>query len=208
MSILTDSARSAVFRDGQIIIAMESGSEIRFPVAKNPRLAQGTAKQLSRIEISPFGIHWPDLDEDLSFRGLLAGDYGQHQKVEPSSRANSHQPSRVGRRRKAWASRGPVGARARWLSLTLIVSAWSVRWQHGSRDYPEFSMKTYTAIVEKCPETNLFVGHVPGFPGAHSQATTLDELSQNLQEVVAMLLEDGEPLMEAHFVGTQTIRVA
>ena len=83
MSTLTDSARSAVFRDGQIIIAMESGAEIRFPVAQNPRLAHGTAEQLSRIEISPFGIHWPDLDEDLSFRGLLRGDFGQRQNVEP-----------------------------------------------------------------------------------------------------------------------------
>jgi hypothetical protein len=79
MSTLTDRALSAVFRDGQIIIAMGSGTEIRFPVAQNPRLAHGTADQLSRIEISPFGIHWPDLDEDLSFRGLLKGDYGQHQ---------------------------------------------------------------------------------------------------------------------------------
>ena len=83
MSTLTDSARAAVFRDGQIIIAMESGTEIRFPVAQNPRLAHGTAEQLSRIEISPFGIHWPDLDEDLSFRGLLRGDFGQRQNVEP-----------------------------------------------------------------------------------------------------------------------------
>jgi hypothetical protein len=86
MSILTDSARSAVFRDGQIIIAMESGAEIRFPVAENPRLAPGTTEQLSRIEISPYGIHWPDLDEDLSFRGLLRGDYGQHQNVESGRR--------------------------------------------------------------------------------------------------------------------------
>ena len=83
MSILTDNARSAAFRDGQIVIVMESGAEIRFPVASNPRLARGTAEQLSRIELSPFGIHWPDLDEDLSFRGLLVGDYGQRQKVEP-----------------------------------------------------------------------------------------------------------------------------
>ena len=80
MSILTDSAHSAVLRDGHIVISMESGVEIRFPVAENPRLALGTVKQLSRIELSPFGIHWPDLDEDLSFQGLLAGDYGQHQK--------------------------------------------------------------------------------------------------------------------------------
>ena len=82
MSTLTDSARSAVFRDGQIIIEMDSGAEISFPVAENPRLAVGTATQLSRIEISPFGLHWPELDEDLSFRGLLAGDYGQRRRVE------------------------------------------------------------------------------------------------------------------------------
>ncbi|HZR16782.1 MAG TPA: DUF2442 domain-containing protein [Verrucomicrobiae bacterium] len=84
MSILTDSARSAVFRDGHMPITMESGAEIRFPVAENPRLAHGSAEQLNRIELSPYGIHWPDLDEDLSFRGLLRGDYGQHQTVEPS----------------------------------------------------------------------------------------------------------------------------
>ena len=81
MSVLTDSARSAVFRDGEIIITMESGNEIRFPVAQNPRLAPGTAEQLGRIEISPYGIHWPELDEDLSFQGLMKGDYGQRQNV-------------------------------------------------------------------------------------------------------------------------------
>jgi predicted RNase H-like HicB family nuclease len=47
----------------------------------------------------------------------------------------------------------------------------------------------FTAVVEKCLETGLFVGYVPGFPGAHSQAETLDELNQNLREVVEMLLE-------------------
>ena len=90
--MLTDSARSAVFRDGQIVVAMASGTEIRFPVAKNPRLARGTAAQLSRIELSPFGLHWPDLDEDLSFRGLLSGDFGQHQKIEPGDPASGRRP--------------------------------------------------------------------------------------------------------------------
>src|SRR2546429_9718547 len=94
MSILTDSARSAVFRDGQIIIVMESGNEIRFPVAENSRLAHGTAEQLSRIEISPYGIHWPDLDEDPSFRALLRGDYGQHQTAAPNSPPNSSESTR------------------------------------------------------------------------------------------------------------------
>jgi predicted RNase H-like HicB family nuclease len=48
---------------------------------------------------------------------------------------------------------------------------------------------------------------LPGFPGAHAQGETLDELQINLREVVAMLLEDGEPRIEAEFVGTQTIAV-
>jgi predicted RNase H-like HicB family nuclease len=68
-------------------------------------------------------------------------------------------------------------------------------------------MKTYTAVVERCPETNLFVGYIPGFPGAHSQAATLDELNKNLKEVVEMRLEDGEPRLEAEFIGTQTVSV-
>jgi predicted RNase H-like HicB family nuclease len=68
-------------------------------------------------------------------------------------------------------------------------------------------MRVYTAVVEKCPDTNLYVGYVPGFPGAHSQAESLDELQANLKEVIEMLLEEGEPRLEADFVGTQTIMV-
>lgn len=68
-------------------------------------------------------------------------------------------------------------------------------------------MKTFTAIIEKCPDTGYFVGHIPGFPGAHSQGETIEELSANLKEVVALLLEDGEPAMEAEFVGTATVQV-
>jgi predicted RNase H-like HicB family nuclease len=66
-------------------------------------------------------------------------------------------------------------------------------------------MRTFTAIVERCPDTGLYVGYVPGFPGAHSQGATLDELHQNLREVIGMLLEDGEPTLEAEFIGTHTV---
>jgi predicted RNase H-like HicB family nuclease len=66
-------------------------------------------------------------------------------------------------------------------------------------------MRTYTAVVERCPDSGLYVGHVPGFPGAHSQAETLEELNKNLQEVIEMLLEDGEPTLQTQFVGTQTV---
>lgn len=69
-------------------------------------------------------------------------------------------------------------------------------------------MKTFTAVVEKCAETGLYVGYVPGFPGAYSQSETLDELNQNLREVIEMLLEDGEPAIEAEFIGIQTVKVA
>ena len=66
-------------------------------------------------------------------------------------------------------------------------------------------MKTYTAVVEKCSQTGLYVGYIPGFAGAHSQGETLDELKENLHEVLQMLLEDGEPPLEGEFVGTQLI---
>jgi predicted RNase H-like HicB family nuclease len=69
-------------------------------------------------------------------------------------------------------------------------------------------MRSYTAVVERDPTTGIYVGFVPGWPGAHSQGATLDELQQNLQEVVALLLEDGEPQLEAEFIGVQTVRVA
>jgi predicted RNase H-like HicB family nuclease len=54
-------------------------------------------------------------------------------------------------------------------------------------------MKTYSAVVERDSDTGLLVGYVPGFPGAHTQAESLDELNENLREVIEMLLEDGEP---------------
>ena len=69
-------------------------------------------------------------------------------------------------------------------------------------------MSTYTAVVERCRVTGLYVGYVPGFPGAHSQGATLDELNANLVDVIAMILEDGTPAMAGEFVGTQTVVVA
>jgi predicted RNase H-like HicB family nuclease len=69
-------------------------------------------------------------------------------------------------------------------------------------------MKTYTAIIEYCNDTGLYVGFVPSFVGAHSQAETLDELNKNLKEVIEMLLEDGNPVLENQFIGIQNIAVA
>lgn len=68
-------------------------------------------------------------------------------------------------------------------------------------------MRAFTAIVERCSETGLFLGYVPGLAGAHSQGETMEEVRENLREVLEMLLEDGEPQFEAEFVGTQTLTV-
>lgn len=69
-------------------------------------------------------------------------------------------------------------------------------------------MKTFTAVVEKCGDTGLYVGYVPGFPGAHSQGQSLDELNHNLIEVIEMLLEDGEPVFDSEFIGIQNVSVS
>ena len=71
-----------------------------------------------------------------------------------------------------------------------------------------FVLKTYSAVVERDFETGFLVGYVPGFPGAHTQAESLDELNENLREVIETLLEDGEPPLEGEFIGTQLVRVS
>ena len=69
-------------------------------------------------------------------------------------------------------------------------------------------MKQFTAVIERDADTGVYVGWVPGFPGAHSQGDTIDELRANLHEVVEMLLEDGDPCLESVFVGTEAVEVA
>lgn len=69
-------------------------------------------------------------------------------------------------------------------------------------------MRTYTAVVERDADTGLYVGWVPGVPGAHSQGETLDELQGNLREVIELLIEDGEVMPESEFIGVQQVRVA
>ncbi|MFT4176527.1 MAG: DUF2442 domain-containing protein [Luteolibacter sp.] len=77
MNALTDTLKEARYENGKIVVEMHSGVEVRFPVSGNPRLQHGSPEQLNRIEVSPLGLHWPDLDEDLSLRGLLEGNFGQ-----------------------------------------------------------------------------------------------------------------------------------
>jgi predicted RNase H-like HicB family nuclease len=71
-------------------------------------------------------------------------------------------------------------------------------------------MKTFTAYVEWDPETKLYIGTVPGIPGAHTQAASLDELQENLKEVLELCLEEFQGSIEdlPHFVGVQQIEIS
>lgn len=98
----------------------------------------------------------------------------------------------------------PAGrCRARARRFALGAPAGEISWPT-----PESIIRTYTAVIEHDQDTGLFVGYVPGWPGAHSQGASLDELRTNLLEVIDLLLEDGEPTLDATFVGTQTLEVA
>ena len=71
-------------------------------------------------------------------------------------------------------------------------------------------MSTFTAYVEWDPDTKLYVGIVPGIPGAHTQGATLDELQANLKEVLELCLEEYEGATDElpRFVGLQQVEVA
>mgnify|MGYP001388221382 CR=1 FL=1 len=72
-------------------------------------------------------------------------------------------------------------------------------------------MYKITAYIEKDPETNLYVAIVPGIPGAHTQAETLDELQKNLIEVIELCMEemDDESKQQLpEFIGIQQVEIA
>lgn len=61
--------------DDTLSVDMEDGRTVSVPIGWYPRLAHGTPKERSNFEISGagFGLHWPDLDEDIGIEGLLLG---------------------------------------------------------------------------------------------------------------------------------------
>ena len=66
------------FEDGRIVVRLGGGVLFSFPIAGNWRLEGATKEQLVHVEVDEEGLHWPEIDEDLSFAGLLRGDWGQY----------------------------------------------------------------------------------------------------------------------------------
>ena len=77
MNTLADKKGKAFFADGRIHVALPHGVSFSFPIAGNWRLENATSEQLNNVGIDEDGLHWPDIDEDLSFAGLFRGDHGQ-----------------------------------------------------------------------------------------------------------------------------------
>jgi len=70
--------KKAWYEAGMICLLMSDNKEIRFPVVMNTKLKNATPSQRNNIEIicGGTGLHWPDLDEDLSVPGIMEGKYG------------------------------------------------------------------------------------------------------------------------------------
>lgn len=67
------SPKSVRFDDDTLWVALTDGRTIAAPLAWFPRLLQATPTQRAQVELSPGGLHWDTLDEDISIEGLLAG---------------------------------------------------------------------------------------------------------------------------------------
>jgi hypothetical protein len=77
---MSTSAKSVRFDENNMWVDLSDGRMIAIPLAWFPRLLHATPEQRQRVEISPKGLHWDDLDEDISVAGLLAGvgDLSRH----------------------------------------------------------------------------------------------------------------------------------
>jgi len=77
MSIILDEVSvepvSAKVTDDSVIVNLKDGRVITTPLEWYPRLVHGTPAERNNVEICLLGIHWPDLNEDLSIEGMLAG---------------------------------------------------------------------------------------------------------------------------------------
>jgi hypothetical protein len=73
MNIFPPSATAVRFDDAQMWVDLEDGRSLGIPLVWFPRLLKATPAQREDHFISPSGIHWDEIDEDISIAGLLAG---------------------------------------------------------------------------------------------------------------------------------------
>jgi hypothetical protein len=64
---------SVSFSKGNLVVELEDGRSVVTPLSWYPKLRLASEDARMKYETSPFGVHWPELDEDLSVAGMLAG---------------------------------------------------------------------------------------------------------------------------------------
>ena len=66
-------AQSVECTSTDLIVTLRDGRKIATPLAWYPRLNDASPRQRANYEIMPMGIHWPEIDEDLSIAAMLQG---------------------------------------------------------------------------------------------------------------------------------------
>jgi hypothetical protein len=74
---MTISAHKVTFDEDAMWLSLSDGRTLGVPLVWFPRLLSATAAQRAKVEITPFGLHWAELDEDISITALLAGKGAQ-----------------------------------------------------------------------------------------------------------------------------------
>ena len=100
-------------RTGRVMMELTSGFVFGFPARAIPALAKASDDQLSAVELSPggSGLHWNDLDVDLSIPGLLLSSVGRSEKLSEMARLAGRSRSRA--KAKAARANGAKGGRPR-----------------------------------------------------------------------------------------------
>lgn len=79
--------------ESEVIVRLADGRRIATPLVWYPPLLQATTEQRAHVELTAFGIHWPELDEDLSVAGMLAGERPTYRWL--SQEEDADRPSRA-----------------------------------------------------------------------------------------------------------------
>jgi Protein of unknown function (DUF2442) len=72
-NIAPDEPEAVWFADERVFVRLHDGRSIGIPLWWYPRLLKASAEDLANYELSPMGVHWPDIDEDISVASMITG---------------------------------------------------------------------------------------------------------------------------------------
>lgn len=102
------SAEKVRFDEGSMWVHLTDGRTVGVPLVRFPRLLYASVAEREACEITPHGLHWDELDEDISIEGLLAGEGDRTRLDERARRGPAGTRSPTGGKR----SKGPAAVAA------------------------------------------------------------------------------------------------